>query len=68
MNDNTSVVPELKNTTMQTEQIVFKDITLKNAKLLFPEGGKKLSQFLFMLGHFQMESIWSNVVDCKEIK
>lgn len=40
MNDNTSIVPKLKNTTMQTEQIVFKAITLKKAKLLFP-GEKK---------------------------
>lgn len=41
MNDNTSVLSKLKSTTMQTKQIVFKDITLKNAKLLFTSWGKK---------------------------
>lgn len=54
MNDNTSVVLKLKNTTRQTEQIVFKDITLKNAKLFvsWEKRRKELSQFLIMLGHF----------------
>lgn len=52
MNENTSIVPKLKNAAMQIEQMVFKDITLKNAKLLFPGKKLKLSQFLIMLGHF----------------